>query len=114
MADMSDELRRIRHRLKDAVDLMHRLHREPFAQDAGIALRTKSEGAYPTEPSRFFACDILRPGGVEAEGAAPTLTVVTATLYALNVGTKLPPVGTEVVAINEGGRWAFQYDGIET
>jgi hypothetical protein len=114
MADWQDEARRIRHRLKDAEDLIWRLHREPFAADSGLILRTKTETTYPTAAASSFACDILRAGGVEEEGAAAELTVVSHTVYALNVGTKLPPVGTDVVAIYEDGRWAFQYDGEES
>jgi hypothetical protein len=32
-------------------------------------------------------------------------------VYALNVGTMIPPVGSRVVASSVGGRWVFRYDG---
>ena len=35
----------------------------------------------------------------------------TQVVFALNVGTVIPPVGTRIVANAIGGRWVFRYDG---
>jgi hypothetical protein len=86
----------------------------PFAEDGAIAVlaQTKVIATYPTVPGSFYACVPLSVDGPEIEGATASFTADgTRTIYALNVGIQVPPVGTTVIAHSCGGRWTFRYDG---
>jgi hypothetical protein len=114
MSDWQDEARTLRHRSKALEDLIWQLNREPFAHDAGVLLQTFEETTYPTDRTRYFACHIVRAAGAEAEGADPELTTIeSGPIYALNIGSKLPPPETYVIAYMTDGRWVFRYDGPE-
>lgn len=115
MTSATDEARTLRNRLAAMEAVIDRLDaRDATAPAGAIVLRTKTVGTYPTTATSFFACELVTPGGVEAEGASASLAAVATTVYALGVGTKIPPTGTRVVAVIQDGRFAFQYDGAES
>ena len=73
---------------------------------------TTTIASYPTSAGAFYACNPQQVTGTVAEGASPTYLTDTSTIvYALNVGTQIPPDGTELVIHSVGGRWVFRYDG---
>jgi hypothetical protein len=75
-------------------------------------VQTTVTGSYPVTASTFYACTPLRIDGAEIEAAAVTFTGdPTRTIMALNLGSKIPPVGTKFIIHSCGGRWAFRYDG---
>jgi hypothetical protein len=75
-------------------------------------VQTKSAGAYPTIASAFYACSPVRLQGSEVEGAGVTFVPDSSrTIFAFNLGTKAPPLGTKLIAHACGGRWTFRYDG---
>ncbi|WP_337176949.1 hypothetical protein [Paludisphaera sp.] len=82
-------------------------------QHSGAALvQTKAVGAYPAAASAYYACTPLRIDGPETEGAAVTFTGdPSRIIMALNLGSRIPPVGTRLIIHSSGGRWAFRYDG---
>jgi hypothetical protein len=51
--------------------------------------------------------------GEEVEGGAASFLTETVkgNRFAFNVGTAIPPVGTQVVVHGVGGRYVFRYDG---
>ena len=67
--------------------------------------------SYPAGANVYFGVVENMLTGSEAEGAAPTITPIGATIYAYNVGTVNPPLGTDLVIHSTGGRWTFRYDG---
>lgn len=71
---------------------------------------TRQISAYPTTPRCFFACQPVTVMGAEVEGAAATVSDRPGSFFALNIGTALPPIGTEVLATLVGNRWVFRYD----
>jgi hypothetical protein len=86
----------------------------PFAADgsAALLLTTTTISTYPSTAGAFFASNPTEIDGSEVEGAAVSYTAdTTQVVYALNVGTMIPPDGTRVVASSVGGRWVFRYDG---
>jgi hypothetical protein len=86
----------------------------PRAEAGSVALlaQTEAVASYPATASAFFACAPLEVDGPEIEGAAATFTADSArTIYALNLGTQLPPLGTKVILHTCGGRWIFRFDG---
>jgi hypothetical protein len=109
-----DEARVLRLRLREMED---EAHRRSGGGGCGQAwtylLRTVSLGSYPAEAARFFACESVVADGVEAVGEPVTLAAGRGPIFALNVGTTIPPVGTVVAASAVDGYYTFQYDGPE-
>lgn len=106
------EARILRQRQEDALSLSNR--RGGVADDGSLAILavTISLSTYPSVPNAFYAIAPVLVDGSEAEGAAATFTVEAGrTLYGYNLGIKIPPVGTYVIAHACGGRWVFRYDG---
>jgi hypothetical protein len=84
---------------------------DPYGS-AAMCVITTMVLTYPTAASSFFACNPELLNGSESERAEPTFTPDTATvIYAVNLGTVIPPHGTKVVIHAVGGRWCFRYDG---
>jgi hypothetical protein len=49
--------------------------------------------------------------GAEYEGGSATYTAdTTQVLYALNLGTTIPPAGSNIIVTAVGGRWTFRWD----
>jgi hypothetical protein len=79
---------------------------------AAMCVITTTISSYPTSTGVFYACNPELLTGSEFEGAAPSFSADTASVvYALNLGTAVPPNGTIVVIHAVGGRWAFRFDG---
>jgi hypothetical protein len=79
---------------------------------AALLLTTTTITTYPSIAGSFFASNPTEIDGTEVEGGLASYTAdATQVVYALNVGTKIPPVGTHIVASSVGGRWVFRYDG---
>jgi hypothetical protein len=106
------DIRVERERQKALSDVLNRI--APFTADGSSALlvTTTTVTTYPSTASSFYASNPTEIDGSEVEGAAASYTAdTTQVVYALNVGTQVPPAGTRVVAHAVGGRWAFRYDG---
>jgi hypothetical protein len=95
--------------LEDALDAA--AQGDDFASAAAVGVTTVVT-TYPTSPASYFA---FNPGTItstETEGGAGTITADGSTLlYALNVGSAVPPQGTSLCIHGVGGRWVFRYDG---
>jgi hypothetical protein len=91
------------------------LDRSLFGEARGssaILVTTTTVTTYPVAAGAFYAANPTEIDGAESEGTAATYTPDTTTvLYVLNVGTQIPPAGTQVVAHLVGGRNVFRYDG---
>ena len=86
----------------------------PFSEGGSEAalVQTKAAGSYPTNANAFYACTPLRVDGAEVEGAPVAFVPEPSrTIFAYNLGSKVPPAGTKAVAHSCGGRWTFRYDG---
>jgi hypothetical protein len=108
-----NDLRILRGRQAAAEDALDRAAAtsDNFGSAAMCAVTT-TVTTYPTTAAAFFACNPEMLTGAETEGAAATFTTDTATVvYALNLGTAIPGVGTKLVIHSAGGRWTFRYDG---
>jgi hypothetical protein len=107
-----NDLRILRDRQTTASDLLDRTGgQDPFGS-AAMCVITTTVSSYPASAAEFYACNPELLTGSEAEGATPTFTADTATVvYALNLGTAIPPNGTKLVIHATGGRWCFRYDG---
>lgn len=83
----------------------------PSDCSAAAVLTTTVATTYPATAASFYACHPTDIGGTETEGGAASYVAGTAIVFALNVGTQVPPPGTRVVAHAVGGRWVFRWDG---
>jgi hypothetical protein len=101
-----------RLRLRDGA-IADDLTAHPYAPDPGgpcLVLQTTAIKAYPTAAQSFFACVPVSVLGAEVEGGQALLTSLIPTVFAFNLGTTLPPLGTNVIASFVGNRWVFRYD----
>jgi hypothetical protein len=72
---------------------------------------TFTQTTYPVAALSTYACHPVTINGGETEGATPTyIPDTTITLYAVNLGTTIPPPGSYLVVSGAGGRWTFRYD----
>jgi hypothetical protein len=79
---------------------------------AALLVQTTTLVTYPTTAAAFYACVPCEVNGAETEGGAASYVQQSGvTLYALNLGTAIPPSGTTLVAHAVGGRWVFRFDG---
>ena len=77
-----------------------------------LVVQTTMVTTYPTVANVYYAVNPCDVNGTETEGQTASLVAdTTTTLYALNLGTGIPPRGTQVVATSVGGRLTFRYDG---
>lgn len=109
---MDDELRVNRQRLAALEELIARLESADLAGAAARVVKTVSQGSYPTGSGsmKFFAVRGQDVRGTTSEGQSGVLSEDAREFHALNLGTGLPPVGTELVATYVPNRWVFRYD----
>lgn len=104
------ELTQLRRRIETLEAAIERV--KPSSIDNGAACRlveTTTKAAYPTAAAAWYYCKVLRPGGTPVEGGAGTVTDTGKRLYALNVGAKIPPSGTKLLAHYDGTAWLIAY-----
>ncbi len=105
------ELRVQRARLGDLEGTVDNRAPRPAGGGAAALLSLTTETTYPTTAGVYYAANFCDLGGAEVEGGTASFTSHSAVVYALNVGTQVPPSGTKVVGHAVGGRWIFRFDG---
>lgn len=94
--------------LADAID---RAARRPADGSLSALVRTASDGSYPTTANVFYAVNPVEVDGSQQEGASPTFTAdVSRVFHAYNLGSAVPPLGTEVIVHLNSGRWTFTFN----
>lgn len=81
--------------------------------EGGISalVQTFAETTYPTAANAFYAVHPVEVDGDDGEGDAATFTVDdTRTYHAYNLGSAVPPAGTNVIAHARSGRWVFTFN----
>jgi hypothetical protein len=111
MHDCEGEVRLLRQRLSDLEEEIERLESAASEGEACLVGVTVSQGSYPTVAGRFYALTVQAVTGTETEGSAHTLTAVSDTIMAANLGTAVPTAGTAVPVDRVPHRWVFRYDG---
>lgn len=108
---MSDA-RVMRCRQEDTASAARRTASAGHHSSEAMLVQTHVRGTYPAVASAFYACSPLRIDGSETEGASASFTAdPSRSFLALNLGSKVPPVGTKLIVHAGGGRWTFRYDG---
>lgn len=106
-----NDARTQRERHADLSERFDRAQVPPGDCSSAVLLTTTTLTTYPTAAASFFACNPTDAGGTEIEGGAASYVTGVQIVFALNVGTQVPPAGTRVIAHGVGGRWVFRYDG---
>lgn len=85
---------------------------DPSAAGSAMLGVTSTDGNYPTNATSVYVVTPQELDADDSEGATSTPTSDdTQNVYAVNLGTAVPPMGTQVVCHAVGGRWTFRYDG---
>jgi hypothetical protein len=75
-----------------------------------LLARTKVLNTYPSVSQCYYACEPLFLLGTEVENGPGLISGTSTTFFALNLGSVIPPVGTQIIAAFVGNRWVFRYD----
>jgi hypothetical protein len=111
MKAQEDEAKRLRIRDAALIDGLSQAGRDPTLGMPSLVAQTKTFSSYPTAAQVFYACSPLTVLGTEVEGGPAILTTGSSTFFSLNLGSAIPPVGTNVLATFVDNRWIFRYDG---
>jgi hypothetical protein len=107
---MSSEVRRVRLEslaIGEQIDASTRT--QTIAPDR-VLVQTSTKDAYPTTASAYYYCQVCSITGTPTEGGSATVTPLAGRfMYAYNIGTTVPPVGTIRTAHLRDGRYIFQY-----
>jgi hypothetical protein len=106
-----DEAKRLRVRESVLTEISTRGPSDQTSGPPCMVARTVSLGSYPTTATCFYACNPITVLGTEAEDGPSILTTEACTLFALNLGSTIPPAGTDILVTFVRHRWAFRYDG---
>jgi hypothetical protein len=103
----------VRLRIQDAslADSLSQVEGDPSLGMPCLVAQTKTLAFYPTSAQQFYACSPLTVLGNEVEGGTGILTNDGATIFALNLGSAVPPSGSNVIATFVDNRWVFRFDG---
>jgi hypothetical protein len=102
--------RRLGYRATDVLDLEEHDRAYPDPKGSASFLCTVASGGSGAA-QRYYLVSRIDLLGVEADGAAGDLRPTQDSFLAFNVGTAVPPVGTQMIVCSVDSRWVFQYDG---
>jgi hypothetical protein len=85
--------------------------RDPSLGMPCLLVQTTTVKTYPAVAQSFYACSPLTVLGTEVEGGSGSITLGTSKFFALNVGSAVPPAGTNILATFVDNRWVFRFDG---
>jgi hypothetical protein len=106
----SDDAKRLFTREVALTDEVKRSDSDPTLGLITLLASTTTLSRYPTSANCYFACQPLTLLGAEVEGGAGLTSATSAPFFALNIGSTVPPNGTQVVATRVDNRWVFRYD----
>jgi hypothetical protein len=110
MTGASDDARRLFVRENALADDVKRGFTDPSLGSPSLLAVTTTLNAYPTTAQCYYACVPLTLLGNEVEGGPGVVTPGGETFFALNIGSTVPPSGTQVLTTFVGNRWVFRYD----
>ncbi len=106
----SDDARRLFLREVALTDDLKRRDSDPTLGLPHMLAETTTVKTYPGTPQCFYACQPVTLLGTETEGSPGLVTPTSAPFFALNLGSAVPPPGTQVVVSRVDCRWVFRYD----
>jgi hypothetical protein len=106
-----DEVKRLRQRDSEVINASTRLLSGRSSGAPCLISRTTTLSNYPSAAASYYACNAVAVLGPEVEGGPGIISSDSGTFFALNIGSTIPPVGTQVLVTFIGNRWVFRYDG---
>ena len=106
----SDDAKRLFIREVALADDATRRDSDPSLGLPNLLALTTTIRTYPTTAQAYYACQPLILLGTEVEGGAGIVSVRNGTFFALNLGSTIPPTGTQILTTFVGNRWVFRYD----
>jgi hypothetical protein len=106
----ADDVKRLSTRETASSDDINRRDLNPAFGSPSLVASTTTLSVYPTSAQSYFACTPLFLLGTEKEGSSGITTAGYAPFFALNLGSSIPPSGTQVLTTFVGSRWVFRYD----
>lgn len=107
---MQDEARKLRERMGDLQERFDQLPTDTDAPASNRVFVTALKTTYPTSAGVYYCLQPQRISGAQTEGGVPTIgNAGTNKTFGLNIGTSIPPLGTQVIACEIDGRWVFNY-----
>lgn len=107
----SDDARRLFTREVALSDDVKRRDSDPTLGSTSLLAETTTVKTYPGTAPCFYACQPVTLLGAEVEGGPGLVTATSAPFFALNLGSAVPPPGTQILAARVDNRWVFRYDG---
>jgi hypothetical protein len=104
------ESRIMRSRQADLEQYNDRLAPNSIDCDVSVLGTTAEKEAYPTVAAAVYFIETANLDGSDAEGSTASVVADGGSLFALNLGSQVPPVGTNVIVTSVGGRWCFRFD----
>ncbi len=111
MNTSADDALRLRINESRLNDSLSRVERDPSLGMPCQVAHTRTITSYPNSAQAFYACSPLSVLGPEVEGGAGSLSLGSSTFFALNLGSSVPPVGTNLLVTYVDSRWVFRFDG---
>ncbi len=105
-----DDVGRLFAREVTLADDLKRRDSDPTLGLPNLLAETTTLARYPSSAPCYYACRPVTLMGAEVEGGAGVVSAATGTFFALNLGTAVPPPGTQVLAARVDNRWVFRYD----
>jgi len=105
-----DDAKRASLRDTALADDLRRRDSDPALGAPSLLAQTATINTYPATPQCYFACTPVTLLGPEVEGGPGDATPGTQPFFALNLGSTVPPNGTQVLVTFVGNRWVFRYD----
>ena len=106
----SDDAQRLFTREVALTDDVSRSNSDPSLGLSSLLASTTMLNKYPTTAGSFYACQPLTLLGTEVEGGTGAVSSTSSTFFALNLGSTVPPSGTQIIATRVDSRWVFRYD----
>ena len=88
-----------------------RVATSPNDCDESAVAQTAISETYPTTANTVYYLAGMSIDADDQEGSDVTLAGDGNEYFAVNLGTRIPPPGTNVLISSVGGRWVFRWDG---
>ena len=111
MTNTATEAQRLRILAGEDADARSRFDPASVGGAPTLVVKTVAVKTYPTVAQRYYGVQAASVLGAEIEGQAGSVSTSSGIFYALNLGSAVPPVGTQLIATFTGNRWVFVFNG---
>ncbi len=110
-SSINDRAEQLRILARQDADDQARIAPDQVGGSATLVVQTVQVAKYPTTAGSYYGVKSASVLGAEIEGQAGSVTTSSGTFFALNLGSAVPPAGTQLIATFTGNRWLFVFNG---